>query len=127
MYSAENYLWGLVGYYLGCLLILLYLWRFRKLIPGRFFRSMFLLFVTAVILVPITAYPDGHYLAPAWFVSLYEGLTEATEQGYLRGAKPILICYLAAVCLYIFGLLFRFSRHSSGADQDSVHSESATE
>ena len=127
MYSAENYLWGLVGYYLGCLLILLYLWRFRRLIPGRFFRSFFLLFIAAVILVPITAYPDGHYLAPAWFVSLYEGLTEATELGYLRGAKPILICYLSAVCLYIFWLLFRLSRRSSGADQDSVHSESVAE
>lgn len=127
MYSAENYLWGLVGYYLGCLLILLYLWRFRKLIPGQFFRSLFLLFITAVILVPITAYPDGHYFAPAWFVSLFEGLTEATEQGYLRGAKPILTCYLVAVCLYICGLLFRFSRRSSGDDQDSVNSEPAAE
>ncbi len=123
MYTPENYLWGMVGYYVGCLLVLLYLWRFRKLIPGRYFRGLFLLLIAAILLVPITAYPDGHYLAPAWFVSLFEGLTEATENGYLRGAKPIFVCYLAAVFLYICWAIFRISRRPARTEQCSDPSE----
>jgi len=112
MYTPENYLWGMVGYYVGCLLVLLYLWRFRKLIPGRYFRDLFLLLVATILLVPITAYPDGYYFAPAWFVSLFEGFTEATEQGYLRGAQPIAMIYLVSVILYFFWAIFGSRRQS---------------
>ncbi|KKL99128.1 hypothetical protein LCGC14_1817520 [marine sediment metagenome] len=123
MYTPENYLWGMVGYYIGCLLVLLYLWRFRKLIPGRYFRDLFLLLVATILLVPITAYPDGYYLAPAWFVSLFEGFTEATEKGYLRGAKPILVCYLAAVFLYLCGVIFGIYRRPARIAKSSDSSE----
>ncbi|MEZ5529008.1 MAG: hypothetical protein R3E57_03560 [Porticoccaceae bacterium] len=101
MYSDENYLWGMVAYYLGCFLVLLFLWRFRELLPGKHFRNQLLLLIAAVILVPIKAYPDTGYLAPAWFVSLFEGLTGSDELGFLRGAQPIVLCYLAASLLYI--------------------------
>lgn len=123
MYTPENYLWGMVGYYIGCLLVLLYLWRFRKLIPGRYFRGLFLLLVATLLLVPITAYPDGYYFAPAWFVSLFEGLTEATEKGYLRGLKPILVCYLAAVFIYLCWVTFRIFRRPAETEPSSDPSE----
>lgn len=126
MYTPENYLWGMVGYYIGCLLVLLYLWRFRKLIPGRYFRDLFLLLVTTILLVPITAYPDGYYFAPAWFVSLFEGFTEATEQGYLRGAQPIAMVYLVSVILYFFWAIFgsrRQSRKSQHSDTEKLAEE----
>lgn len=126
MYTPENYLWGMVGYYVGCLLVLLYLWRFRKLIPGRHFRGLCLLFIATVILVPITAYTDGYYLAPAWFVSLFEGLTEATEQGYMRGVKPIAFCYLVALCVYLFGAIF-CSRRLGPRNNSSSHNPEAHE
>ena len=119
MYTAENYLWGLAGYYLGSLLVLLYLWRYRKVIPGRHFRGPFILLVACVLLVPVTAYINEPYLAPAWFVSLFEGLTEATEQGYMRAAQPIVVVYIGAVVFYIVGAVFSArrqkekSRHST--------------
>ncbi len=111
MYTVENYHWGLVGYYFGCLLIMLYLWRFRALIPGRHFRSLLLLLIASVILVPVTAYTDNSYLAPAWFVSLFEGFTEATEEGYLRAALPIAIVYAGSVIVYFIWAMLGFRRN----------------
>lgn len=106
MYSAENYHWGLVGYYLGSVLLIMYAYRFRKIVPGRHFRNFFVLLIAVVILVPIKAYMDSDFLAPAWFVSIFEGLTEESEQAYLRGLQPIIVCYLVSVVLYIFWAIF---------------------
>ena len=120
MYSDENYLWGLVAYYVGSGLVLLFLWRFRELLPGRHFRNVLLLLISATLLVPIKAYPDLHYLAPAWFVSLYEVLTSASDQGYLRGALPIFVCFFAALLVYTGGQLIagQFVRSSRTADHE---------
>ncbi|TNE76275.1 MAG: hypothetical protein EP334_08795 [Gammaproteobacteria bacterium] len=125
MYSDENYLWGIIGYYLGCALVLLFLWRFRELLPGRHFRNHLILLIAAVILVPIKAYPDMNYLAPAWFVSLFEGLTGTTEMGFLRGAQPIIVSYLAAVTLYLLAVLLGFiKRRGDSDDEASVYETS---
>ena len=120
MYSAENYHWGLVGYYLGCLMLMLFICRFRKIVPGRHFRNLLLLFVAAVILVPMYAYPDSSYFAPAWFVSIFEGLTGEAEQAYMRGAKPILVCYLAAVCFYIIWAILGYRRNQTRVAKKAV-------
>ena len=121
MYSDENYLWGIVAYYLGCLLVLLFLVRFKDLLPGRHFRNQLILFVAALILVPIKAYPDTGYLAPAWFVSLYEGLTGPDDVGFLRGAKPIVTCYLVAVACYVLAILLGvFKRPDAGQEEEAM-------
>lgn len=101
MYSAENYFWGLVGYYLGVLLLLVGLWWFCRLIPWKHPRQLLLLLVAVVFLVPIRAYPDLHFLAPAYFVALFEGATSTEPGGYLRGFIPLLISFLFALLLYI--------------------------
>ncbi len=106
MYSAENYHWGLVGYYLGSALLIMYAYRFRKIVPGRHFRNLLVLLIAVFILVPIKAYMDSDFLAPAWFVSIFEGLTEESEQAYLRGLQPIMVCYLVAVVIYILWAIF---------------------
>lgn len=131
MYSDENYLWGIVGYYLGCLLVLLFLWRFRELLPGRHFRNHLLILIAAVILVPIRAYPDMDYVAPAWFVSLFEGLTGNSETGYLRGAQPIIVSYLVAVVIYLFVVIVsqvrrRMSRQPAGTGRESGSAQGET-
>ena len=106
MYTAENYHWGLVGYYLGSVLLIMFAYRFRKILPGRHFRNLLVLLIAVVILVPIKAYMDSDFLAPAWFVSIFEGLTEEGEKAYLRGLQPIIVCYLAAVVAYICWAIF---------------------
>jgi hypothetical protein len=111
MYTAENYYWGLVGYYLGCAMLMLFVCRFRKIVPGRHFRNILVLFVAAVILVPIYAYQDNSFLAPAWFVGIFEGITAEVEQAYMRGIKPILICYVVAVCFYLIWAIYDSRRN----------------
>ena len=110
MYTVENYYWGLVGYYLGALLLMLFVCRFRKIVPGRHFRNLLVLLIAAILLVPMYAYLDSNFLAPAWFVSIFEGITEEAEQAYLRGLQPIIVCYLVAVVLYIFWAISDYRR-----------------
>ncbi len=106
MYTAENYHWGLVGYYLGCLLLMSFFYRYRSLIPGRHFRHLVLLLIATVLFVPVTAYLDSSFLAPAWFVSIFESMTEPMEQAYLRGLQPIIVCYIALAVIYLLWAIF---------------------
>lgn len=118
LYTAENYHWGLVGYYLGSVLLIMFTYRFRTILPGRHFRNLVALFITVVILVPIRAYSDSDFLAPAWFVSIFEGLTVETEQAYLRGLRPILICYAVASTLYLFWAIWSGVKHRASKRTD---------
>lgn len=117
MYSAENYHWGLVGYYLGSILLIMFAYRFRAILPGRHFRNLLVLLIAVVILVPIKAYIDSDFLAPAWFVSIFEGLTEDSEQAYLRGLQPIMVCYVVAAIIYIFWAIFG-SRRTKAVNEE---------
>ena len=63
---------------------------------------MLILFL-AVFFTPVTAYPDNPFLAPAFFVSLYEGiLLSDREMGFQRGLAPILAVSFIAIILYSF-------------------------
>lgn len=101
MYSAENYLWGMVAYYLGAALVLLCCWRFARWIAWQWLRYGLLVLMAVLLLMPFTAYPDMDFFAPAWFVSLFEGLTKATEQGALRAGVPLLVAEIVALVVYI--------------------------
>ena len=57
--------------------------------------------MAVLLLMPFTAYPDMDFFAPAWFVSLFEGLTKATEQGALRAGVPLLVAEIVALVVYI--------------------------
>ncbi|WP_461520622.1 hypothetical protein [Porticoccus sp.] len=127
MYSDENYLWGIVAYYAGCTLVLLFLWRFRELLPGRHFRNQLLLLLSAIMLVPIKAYPDMGYMAPAWFVSLFEGLTGTSEMSFLRGAQPIIVSYLVVSFLYICATLSGLIKPSSAVEETNNNLETSSQ
>jgi hypothetical protein len=50
---------------------------------------------------PVTAYPDNPYLAPAFFVSLYEGiLLSHKDMGFQRGLAPILAVSFISIIFY---------------------------
>ena len=88
MYTAENYVWGLVAYYLGAVLVL----------------------ISVVLLLPFNAYPDMDYLAPAWFISLFEGITKSTDEGYLRAGVPLIVACLVGIICYATGSTIWFFR-----------------
>ncbi|MFZ5654570.1 MAG: hypothetical protein ACOY42_09290 [Pseudomonadota bacterium] len=97
MYTDENYFWGLVGYYLGVLLLLVPAWRLTRPLPGFPLRALVRCALVALLGTPMLAYPDMHYLAPAWGVMLFDAIDPEPHDGLLRGVLP-----LAAV----FGLLY---------------------
>ena len=97
MYSEENYYWGLVGWYLGVLLVLPPLWRITRPLPGFPLRALVRVAVITLLATPMFPYPGMHYLAPAWGVMLFDALSPNRSDALLRGVAP-----LAAV----FGVLY---------------------
>lgn len=100
MYTDENYLWGLVGYYLGVLLLLVPLWRLTRPVPGFPLRALIRCALVAVLATPMLAYPDMKYLAPAWGIMLFDAISPARQAGLLRGILPLLV---------VFGVLYAAS------------------
>ena len=104
MYSAENYLWGWVAYSTGALCLLFCLWLLVRKIGIAAIRHCTLLLATVVPFTPVTAYRDDPHLAPAFFVSLYEGLLAAGDDlGFQRGLAPIMA--LGFFTLFFYTLL----------------------
>lgn len=97
MYTEENYLWGLVGYYLGVLLLLVPAWRLTRPLPGFPLRALARCAVVALLGTPMLADPDMHYLAPAWGVMLFDAIDPEPHAGLVRGALPLVA---------VFGLLY---------------------
>ena len=97
MYTDENYLWGLVGYYLGVLLLLVPTWWLTRQLPGFPLRALVRCAAVAVLATPMLAYPELKYLAPAWGVMLFDAIGPVHSDGLLRGVLPLLA---------VFGLLY---------------------
>ena len=115
MYSAENYLWGWVAYGTGVTCLLFVLWYWMRNLRFTTIRHLVLLFASVCLLTPVTAYRDDPHLAPAFFVSLYEGLLATGDNlGFQRGLAPILAFYFLAVIFYVLArfLISRFTKGS---------------
>jgi len=113
MYSAENYLWGWIAYGTGVTCLLFVLWYWMRNLRFTTIRHLVLLFASVFLLTPVTAYRDDPHLAPAFFVSLYEGLLATGDNlGFQRGLAPILAFCFLAVIFYILArfLISRFTK-----------------
>jgi hypothetical protein len=118
MYTAENYMWGWIVYSTGVLCLLSLFWLLIKKITIDWLKYLLLLLFLVVFFTPVTAYPDNPHLAPAFFVSLYEGfLVRAPDAGFQRGLAPILAVGFFATFFYIIIrlLLGRFTKSSKAA------------
>lgn len=115
MYSAENYLWGWVAYSAGALCLLFCLWLLVRKIGIAAIRHIILLLATVALFTPVTAYRDDPHLAPAFFVSLYEGLLASGDNmGFQRGLAPIMAIGVISTMFYLISrLIIRRIRKSS--------------
>jgi len=106
MYTAEDYLQGWIAYSIGGLLLLFFLWYLLRNLRYAAVRHIFLLISAAFLFTPVTAYQDDAHLAPAFFVSVYEGaLLSGATDGFQRGLAPIIAVLIFALLIYAVGRL----------------------
>ena len=120
MYGAENYMWGWVAYSTGGICLLFCLWLLVRKVGVKVIRHIILLLAAVVLFTPVTAYRDDPHLAPAFFVSLYEGLLASGDDlGFQRGLAPILAISFVAIIFYglLRLLLSRFRKKPLPADE----------
>jgi hypothetical protein len=120
MYSAENYLWGWIAYSSGALCLLVCLWLLVRKISYASVRHIIFLLAAVVLFTPVNAYRDDPHLAPAFFVSLYEGvLARGGDMGFQRGLAPILAFAFFTLVFYLIGrlVLGRFKKKPIQEDQ----------
>ncbi|MDB9949737.1 hypothetical protein OAD77_05275 [Porticoccaceae bacterium] len=104
MYTAEDYLQGWIAYSIGGLFLLFFLWYLLRNIRYSAVRHIFMLSSAVVLFTPVTAYRDDAHLAPAFFVSLYEGvLLSGANDGFQRGLAPIIAVLIFALLIYALG------------------------
>ena len=102
MYTADNYWWGMVAYYVGALIVICYIYWLLARVPYRHVRNGLALLSVAILVTPIQAYPDPQLpqLAPAFLVYLFEGLVYTDQQQPARGLLSILFVYLLLIVGY---------------------------
>jgi hypothetical protein len=106
MYSAEDYLQGWIAYSVGGLFLLFFLWYLLRNLRFAAVRHILMLIAVAFLFTPVTAYRDDSHLAPAFFVSLYEGvLLSGASDGFQRGLAPIIAVLVFALLIYGVGRL----------------------
>lgn len=122
MFSAEDYLQGWIVYSIGVASILLFLWLVMKKSAWTTLRHLILLLSASVLLTPVTAYRDDSHLAPAFFVSLYEGVLQSdADMGFQRGLAPIIAVALFAIIFYgLLRLLWRRLGRASPARKTAL-------
>ena len=122
MFSAEDYLQGWIVYSIGVACILLFLWLVMKKSAWTTLRHLILLLCGSVLLTPVTAYRDDSHLAPAFFVSLYEGVLQSDpDMGFQRGLAPIIAVALFAIIFYgLLRLLWRRLGRASPARKTAL-------
>jgi len=101
MFSAEDYLYGWIAYSLGGLCLLFCLWFMLRNVRLARVRHILIIVAAAILFTPVTAYRDDPHLAPAFFVSLYEGvMVSGADSGFQRGLAPIIAVALFALLIY---------------------------
>ena len=102
MYTAENYMWGWIVYSAGALCLLSVFWLLIRKISISWMKHVLILLYLVFFFTPVTSYPDNPHLAPAFFVSLYEGLmARGDDLGFQRGLAPILAIAFFSIVLYV--------------------------
>jgi len=104
MYSAEDYLQGWIAYSVGALFLLFFLWYLLRNLRFAAVRHILMLISVVFLFTPVTTYQDDAHLAPAFFVSLYEGvLLSGANDGFQRGLAPIIAVLVFALLIYAVG------------------------
>ncbi len=104
MYTPENYLWGCIGYVLGVLMTVPFVWWATRRLPWYPLRAFLRMFTLALLLTPAFPYEGMTYLAPAWATAAFELIKPTMEHGVRRVLIPIgfsfAVLYALNLCVW---------------------------
>lgn len=125
MYTMENYIWGLVAYVLGVLLITPLLWRITRSLPWHPAKAFIRILVLVILLTPMIVDRQQNFLAPAWVVGVFELIQPQDGRNPEDVLTPIIVSF---VLIYILDLavwqLFRRRRAGAGSPATATETES---
>ena len=104
MYTPENYLWGCIGYVLGVLMTVPFVWWATGSLPWYPLRAFLRMLSLALLLTPAFPYEGMTYLAPAWATAAFELIKPTMEHGVRRVLIPIgfsfAVLYALNLCVW---------------------------
>ena len=103
-----DYILAYLVYFFGASAVIFGFWMMFSSAKAKYLRDVSIIFITVLILTPIDAYIGEEYLAPAFFVSIYEGIFLNGNYGFQRGAAPIFALLAVVLLLYHIGRLIYF-------------------
>lgn len=115
MYSAENHLWGWIGYGLGALLMVAFCWWLVRPIKWPLLRQWLCLSVAVLLMMPVAVTGSEGYYTPALMTLLYESLLGADDVNQLAAATSAVVVGYIVVMLIFAGchLGYYFLRRKS--------------
>ena len=103
-----DYIFAYLVYFFGASAVIFGFWMMFSGSKAKYLRDISIIFIAVLILTPIDAYIGEEYLAPAFFVSIYEGIILKGNYGFQRGAAPIFALLAVVLLLYHIGRLMYF-------------------
>jgi|GEM_PF-829027 len=100
MASAGGYTLAWLLYLLGAAGCLWVVWFWTRRLQPMVWRHLLRLISATLILTPFTADPEQSYLAPAWIISVLEGIFEGVET-MGRAGVPLLLALVGTVLLWL--------------------------
>ena len=103
-----DYIFAYLVYFFGASAVIFGFWMMFSSAKAKYLRDVSIIFIAVLILTPIDAYIGEEYLAPAFFISIYEGIILKGNYGFQRGAAPIFALLAVVLLLYHLGRLIYF-------------------
>lgn len=129
MYSEENYIWGLVAYGLGVVLVLPAMLKVTALVmPWKFLSPLKLVvraFFVVLLVTPVYAYKETTFFAPAWMVAAFETISPSTPEGPALAYATLTSVFISVFLLIIGFYIARFywNKHQTSRHQAALQTE----
>ena len=112
--TTQAYMWGWLAYLLGCVGVLFVWWWLTR--PLAIWAKVPLrILLTALLLTPWSVSPQHDEWAPAWVVTLFDGLAQ-DDVSLWRAGGPLLAMLVVALIAAVLELWRQRRKQTSMAD-----------
>ena len=115
--TTNAYMMGWLAYVLGSLGVLVVLWYLTRPLMS-WLKTLLWGLATAVLLTPWPVAANQEEWAPAWVVSLFDGLFAGNDSGPWRAVAPLVAVLLVAFIVALLESWRQRRKAVAGADED---------